>query len=92
MPVPEMATVLRAALPLVQVPRQHAGGCLKLCVLEEDEAPGAEGEVVWAEVEEDGSMHSCPDPTDGSDAWGRGQVKAWIPAIMDGEAKEGAGR
>lgn len=85
---PEMATVLRAALPLVQVPRQHAGRCLKLCVLDEDEAPGTEGEVVWAEVEEDGTLHSCPDPTDDADAWGRGRVEAWIPAILGGDSSK----
>jgi DNA-binding HxlR family transcriptional regulator len=82
---PEMATVLRAALPLATVPA-HAGKCLKLCVVAEEEAAGGEGEVVWAEVEADGAVHSCSEPT-GAAAWGRGQVKAWIPAILDGESK-----
>lgn len=81
----EMATVLRAALPLVVVPG-HAGKCLKLCVVAAEEAAGEEGEVVWAEVEADGAVHSCSEPTDAA-AWARGQVKAWIPAILSGDSK-----
>jgi DNA-binding HxlR family transcriptional regulator len=78
----EMATALRAALPLVDLP-DHADKCLKLCVISEDEAPGSEGEIVWAEVEESGALHSCAEPTPKVDAWGRGYVKAWIPAILE---------
>lgn len=84
---PGLATVLRAALPLVDVP-EHAGKCLKLCVVGEDEAAGAEGELVWAEVEEGGAVHSCPDPTDDVDAWARGKIKTWIPAILDGSSSK----
>lgn len=84
---PEMATALRAALPLVDLP-EHAGKCLRLSVSGEDEAAGAEGELVWAEVEEDGAIHSCPDPTDSVDGWGRGKIKAWIPAVLDGKARK----
>jgi DNA-binding HxlR family transcriptional regulator len=84
---PELATALRAALPLVDVP-EHAGKCLKLCVIGEDEAPGAEGEIVWAEVEEDGVVHSCPDPTDHVDGWARGKIGTWIPAILEGKPEK----
>lgn len=83
---PEMATVLRAALPLVEIPA-NAGKCLKLCVIGEEDAPGTDGELVWAEVEEDGKVHSCSDPTDTLDGWGRGKVKAWIPSVLDGEPR-----
>jgi DNA-binding HxlR family transcriptional regulator len=82
--VEEMATVLRAALPLVRLP-EHSGKCLKLSVLGEDEASGGEGEVVWAEVEEDGTFHSCSDPSDEVSGWARGKVETWIPAILDGD-------
>jgi DNA-binding HxlR family transcriptional regulator len=80
----EMATTLRTALPLVELP-QHAGKCLKLHVLGAGEVPGEEGEIVWAEVEGGGRVHTCADPTPHSDGWGRGKVEAWIPTILDGE-------
>ena len=50
MTVEEMTTALKTALPLVEV-EAHAGKCLELCVLREDEPGGSDGEVVWAEVE-----------------------------------------
>jgi DNA-binding HxlR family transcriptional regulator len=84
---PELATALRAALPLVDLPA-HPGKRLKLCVIGEEEAPGADGEFVWAEVEEDGTVHSCADPGDDVDGWGRGKIKAWIPAVLDGQARK----
>lgn len=84
---PELATVLRAALPLASAPA-HAGKCLKLCVIGEDGAPGADGELVWAEVEEDGAIHSCSDPTDDVDGWARGKIKTWIPAILDDDPQK----
>jgi DNA-binding HxlR family transcriptional regulator len=83
---PELATALRAALPLVDIP-EHAGKCLKLCVIGEDEAAGAEGELVWAEVEEDGAIHSCSNPSDNVDGWAHGKIESWIPAILDGDPK-----
>lgn len=87
MTAPEMATTLRAALPLVDVP-DHTGKCLKLSVLGEDEAAGAEEELVWAEVEEDGAIHSCSDPTDNVEGWAHGKVETWIPAILDGDPQK----
>jgi DNA-binding HxlR family transcriptional regulator len=87
MTVQEMATVLRAALPLVRVPR-HAGKCLKLDVLSEEDEPGADGEVVWLEVEADGSIHTCVDSSPDVAGWGRGKVEAWIPVILDGKAEK----
>jgi DNA-binding HxlR family transcriptional regulator/Fe2+ or Zn2+ uptake regulation protein len=81
----EMATVLRVALPLVELP-EHAGKCLKLSVRGEAEAAGAEGEEVWAEVESDGRLHSCAEPPAEPNGWARGQVKAWVPALLDGKA------
>jgi DNA-binding HxlR family transcriptional regulator len=88
MTVDEMATALRTALPLVQVEGQHACKCLKLCVLQEDEAAGSEGEVVWAEVEEDGTLHSCTKDVESEDAWSRGKIETWIPAILDGDSRK----
>jgi DNA-binding HxlR family transcriptional regulator len=79
MTVAEMATTLKTALPLAKV-EGNAGKCLRLCVLPEDES---EGEIVWAEVEEDGTLHSCTPSADAEDAWARGKVATWIPAILD---------
>jgi DNA-binding HxlR family transcriptional regulator len=85
--VAEAATTLRAALPLVRAP-DHPGKCLKLEVVGEDDAAGEDGEPVWAEVEDDGAVHSCADPTPTIDAWGRGRVAAWISALLDGEDRQ----
>jgi DNA-binding HxlR family transcriptional regulator len=83
----EMATALRTVLPLEKLP-QHAGKCLKLSVLEEDEAGGGEGETVWAEIEEDGTVHSCPEPSSETQAWARGKTATWIPVLLDGKVEK----
>lgn len=82
MTVEEMTTALKTALPLVKL-EAHAGKCLKLCVLREDEPAGSDGEIVWTEVEEDGSLHTCSPPTASENAWARGKIANWIPAILD---------
>jgi DNA-binding HxlR family transcriptional regulator/Fe2+ or Zn2+ uptake regulation protein len=84
MTAPEMATTLRAALPLVKIP-EHRRKCLRLNLLAENEGAGTEGEAVWAEVEADGTIQPCASPTAASDGWGRGKVRAWIPLLLDGE-------
>lgn len=83
----EMATVLRTALPLVKVP-DHKGKCLRFEVLEAEEAAGGEGEAVWAEVDPDGTVQACIDPTADADAWGRGKVETWIPVLLDGKSQK----
>jgi DNA-binding HxlR family transcriptional regulator len=76
----EMATVLRASLPLVVLPG-HKGKRLRVDVGSGD-APG--GEAVCATVEPDGTVHSCAThPTD-PDGWGKGRVATWIPVLLDG--------
>lgn len=79
----EMATVLRASLPMVNLPG-HAGKRLKLSVLSEDAA--IEEELVSTEVEKDGNVRTCGERSGAVDGWGRGHVKAWIPAILDGDS------
>jgi DNA-binding HxlR family transcriptional regulator len=83
----EMATALRVALPLVSVP-EHAGKCLKLSVVSDDDAAGAEGQAFGAEVEADGTLHSCVELGASTNGWGRGKVEAWIPVLLDGEANK----
>jgi DNA-binding HxlR family transcriptional regulator len=80
----EMATALRTVLPLVQLP-DHKGKCIRLSVRDEEDAPGAEGEEVWASVEPDGKIESCAGQPSDPTAWGRGKVKAWVPLVMDGK-------
>ncbi|HET8564936.1 MAG TPA: winged helix-turn-helix transcriptional regulator [Solirubrobacterales bacterium] len=79
----EMATVLRVALPLPEL-SEHQGKCLRLSVLSEDDVAGAEGEEVWAEIEGDGTVHSCAEAPADPDGWGRGRVESWIPVVLDG--------
>jgi DNA-binding HxlR family transcriptional regulator len=80
----EMATLLRAALPLAKVP-QHKGKCLKLEIRAGDEQENAEGETVWAKVEGDGTIAPCANSVPATDTWGRGEIKAWISVVLDGE-------
>jgi DNA-binding HxlR family transcriptional regulator len=87
MTVEEMTTALKTALPLVEIDG-HAGKCLELCVLREDEAGGSDGEIVWAEVEEDGRLHACSAAADSEDAWARGRIGSWIRAILDGNPRK----
>jgi len=35
------------------------------------------------EVKEDGSVHSCADSSANVDAWARGKIATWIPAILE---------
>ena len=81
-----MATLLRAALPLIKVP-QHKGKCLRLEIRAGDEQESAEGETVWAKVEGDGTIAPCADAHVTTDAWGRGEIAAWIPVVLDGESR-----
>ncbi len=83
----ELATVLRVLLPLASLP-DHEGKCLLLSVRGEEEATGGEGEEVWAEVEPGGAVHGCASAPADPQAWGRGEVKDWIPAILDGRSDQ----
>lgn len=87
MTVEEMATALKTALPLVRL-GGHAGKSMKLSVLREDAPGGSEGEIIWAEVEEDGVLHSCSPPAESEDAWARGKIATWIPAILDADPRK----
>lgn len=86
MTAPEMATVLRAALRLVTVP-EHKGRCLRLDVVSGDDTDAPTSEEVWAEVEADGTIHSCASPPADPNGWGSGQVATWIPVLLDGRSE-----
>jgi DNA-binding HxlR family transcriptional regulator len=85
MTAPEMATVLRTALQLVTLP-EHRGSCLRLGVSSEDDTAAASSEEVWAEVEDDGTVHSCISPPADPDGWGSGRVATWIPVLLNGQS------
>jgi DNA-binding HxlR family transcriptional regulator len=78
----EVATILRTALPLVRLP-PHAGKCIRLEVMDDPGFPEAQSNVVWAQVEPDGRVHSCADPVPTVDGWGRAPVPAWMAALLD---------
>ena len=77
----EMVTVLRTSLPLVRMP-PHAGTCLRFNVVGAEEPH----EAVWAEVEDDGTIHSCAGPTARVDGWARGETQAWAGVPLDGDS------
>jgi DNA-binding HxlR family transcriptional regulator len=81
--VAETAELLRAALPLVVLPK-HAGKSFRLTVTPPGRGNGNEGEVVWAEVRPDGAVASCAGPMAEIDGWGRGTVESWIVALLQG--------
>lgn len=83
----EMATLLRAAFPLVKLP-EHKGKYLRLEVRAGGDQEGGEEETVWAEVDGDGTVRPCASATPATDGWGRGEVKAWIPVVLDGESRK----
>jgi DNA-binding HxlR family transcriptional regulator len=83
MTVPEMATVLRAALRLATLP-EHKGRCIRLDVVSEDDTAAPASEEVWVEVEADGTIHSCASAPADPDGWGSGQIATWIPVLLDG--------
>lgn len=83
----EMATLLRTALPLARVP-EHAGKRFELTVLGEGDSADLEGGAVLAEVEDDGTIHSCVEGGSSTNDWGGGRVAAWIPALLDGRSEK----
>jgi DNA-binding HxlR family transcriptional regulator len=83
MTVPEMATVLRAALRLVALP-DHKGKCLRLGVVSDDDTGSPANEEVWAEIEADGTIHSCASAPGDPSGCANGQVATWITVLLDG--------
>ena len=80
----EMATVLKVALPLVRV-TGHLNACLQFQVLDEDHAGTAESNLVWAEVQNDGTVQSCVEAPSDPTACGRGKIGDWISVLLDRE-------
>jgi DNA-binding HxlR family transcriptional regulator len=79
----EMATLLRAALPLARVP-QHAGKGLRLRIAG---AGGPGRSDVWAVVEEDGALRTSEAPPGQIDGSAAGGVGTWVEVLCDGERR-----
>lgn len=78
----EAASVLRAALPLVALP-EHADKSFGIEVAEQ-EADGAEIDLVWAEVGPNGDVISCEGPLPEVDDRLRMDVTSLLDALVDG--------
>lgn len=76
----EAAWLMRTALPLVALP-DHGGKRLELRIAP---AAGGDGEPVWAAVQGDGTVVSCPDPPASVDCAAHGEVAAWVDSLLDG--------
>lgn len=87
---PEMAMLLRVALPLLSLP-EHAGGRLGLAVVARDENGETTAESVVATIEEGGEVR-CREVGWEADTepsgWARATVRTWLVALLD----DGRGR
>lgn len=79
----EMATVLRTALPLLRMP-EAVGSNLRIDV-HHSEGKREEDTASWAEVKPDGVVHPCVTELAPLQASVGGQVKGWIPALLEAE-------
>jgi DNA-binding HxlR family transcriptional regulator len=82
--VPEMATVLRTSLPLVEL-AERQGMSIKLGVVGTMEEKGENGsDVICGKVSRMARVRTVQDP--GSvDAWALGTVDTWLAATLDGD-------
>lgn len=78
----ETGGVLRAALPLVTLPR-HGGKSLGIEIAPMN-GPDDVADAVWALVEAEGNVLSCEGPLAEVDGHARGEVSAFIDTILDG--------
>lgn len=75
--IPEAAAVMRTALPLVSLP-EHSGKSFGI---------GVGDENVWAHIESDGSVLTCPSPPEAPASHAQGEVTMWVDALLDGPPK-----
>ncbi|HEU4706884.1 MAG TPA: winged helix-turn-helix transcriptional regulator [Solirubrobacterales bacterium] len=80
----ELGGLLRTALPLVALP-EHGGKNLGIEIHAEDMLDG-EADAVWASIEDDGAVLSCPGPLPQVDGRARGKVATLVDAIIDGHS------
>lgn len=78
----EVGGVLRTALPLVTLP-EHGEKNLGIEIAAEA-VEGGEADAVWASIDPNGTVRSCPGPLTQVDCRAHGKVTALVDAILDG--------
>lgn len=82
----EMATVLRIALPLVEAGACDGSRNLRMDI-RHSEGDLNEDVTVWLELQRE-LVHVCAAPLESIDEWASGEVKDWIPALLDGDPEQ----
>jgi DNA-binding HxlR family transcriptional regulator len=80
--VKEMATVLRAALPLLQLP-DHQGKSIKLGIVGTTGFDGERGSATLTAHVSAGGAVRCVKEKASEDAWAIGTVDTWFAALLD---------
>lgn len=81
----ELATVLRATLPLAAIP-QHALKTMRIHIWTDGEHA-----EVWAEVDEEGRPRTDRPSAPRCEAEVEGDIETWLAALLDGKQVEGEG-
>lgn len=81
----EVAAVVRTMLPLVSLP-EHGGRTLEMKISPRGGSE-ADEELIWAEIEADGTLVNRAEPPAKVDSVASGHVAAWVDAILDGPQK-----
>jgi DNA-binding HxlR family transcriptional regulator len=82
--VGEMTTVLRASLPLLQLPEHH-GGSIKLGIAGTTGLDGQRGSAVLNVHASAGGSLRCVKEKALEDAWAMGTVDTWFAVLIDGD-------
>ena len=82
--VGEVATVLRASLPLLQLP-EHQERSIKLGIVGATGQNGQRGSAALTAHVSAGGAVRCVKEKASEDAWGIGTVDTWFSALLDGE-------
>jgi DNA-binding HxlR family transcriptional regulator len=77
----EMATILRASLPLA-TPERHAGKGLRIRVIGRSQETD-----FWAWLDEEGCVRLGEQPPGSTAAEVEGDLEAWLSALLDGELR-----
>lgn len=80
--VTEMATALRAALPLLQMP-EHQGRSIKLGIVGTTGSDGQRGSATLTAHVSPGGAVRCVKERPSEDAWAIGTVDTWFAALLD---------
>jgi len=87
MTVGEMATVLRASLPLLQLP-EHEERSIEIGVVGTTGLDGQRGSAALTAHVGAGGAVRCVKEKGSEDAWGIGAVGTWFSALLDGDCTQ----